>query len=273
MGAPLNEEPLDQYLNRPVAKPIARLLLRTPVTPNHVSMAVAALGVVAGVALGWGPRWAAVAAAGLGWAAMVLDCVDGLLARARGGGSKYGYLIDGVADSVVATATHLGFISAALATPVGAAAGAIGVVPVVVLCGVFMAMHSTTYESVKFRYRMTLGDEPGAHLAVQQRVLESLENDTGFFKAVARFGFRTYYESQRRLNLQAEVEGPVSKRAWMLNISLGPTLRLAVLLASGSAAAWRPEAIWIYPAYSLVLGNLLFVWVRFEARRPAPAVE
>ena len=69
------------------------------------------------------------------------------------------------------------------------------------------------------------------------------------------------------MNRQAEEEGPVSRRAFLLSLTLGPTLRLAILLGSACAAAWRPDAIWIYPAYALVVANLFYLWVRFEARQ------
>ncbi|HEV3141367.1 MAG TPA: hypothetical protein VGY57_12655, partial [Vicinamibacterales bacterium] len=48
------EELVDFYVHRPLARPIARALLPTSITPNGVTIIGGALGVLAGVALWYG---------------------------------------------------------------------------------------------------------------------------------------------------------------------------------------------------------------------------
>ena len=83
------------HLNRRASRPIARLLARTPVTPNQVtlvSLCVAA-GSLASFALG-----SPIAGGLLAQAGSVIDGVDGDLARFVGRGSKFGSFFDAVVD-------------------------------------------------------------------------------------------------------------------------------------------------------------------------------
>lgn len=86
---------VSRHLNRRASRPIARLLARTPVTPNQVtlvSLCVAA-GSLASFALG-----SPVAGGLLAQAGSVIDGVDGDLARFAGRGSKFGSFFDAVVD-------------------------------------------------------------------------------------------------------------------------------------------------------------------------------
>ena len=101
------DETFDTVFCRPLANPFARLLSRTPVTANQVTLLSALVGAVAGLLYafpGWGPAYGAL----LLLAMMVLDCTDGALARMRGGGTWQGRVLDGVADLVSTFSVHLG---------------------------------------------------------------------------------------------------------------------------------------------------------------------
>lgn len=272
MAVPLDEEPLDRYLNRPAAVPVVRLLLHTPVSANQVSVMAAVAGILAGVLLGLRLSWGPAAALGLGWAAMMLDCADGQIARARGGGTRFGYLIDGACDYVIATATHVGFILAALASPAFASLSPVLTVAVVVACGIFMAVHSGVFESLKFRYRGALGGDLEGHLNRQKEILAGLESEKGLFLGVVRSAFGAYLSSQSKLNDAAIASGPISRGTFLLAVLLGPTMRLAVLLLSAFATRWWADALWAYPVYALVFANLVYVWVSIRSR-PSPAGE
>ncbi len=94
------EEPVDVFVHRPVGYVIARLALRTPVTPNQITVASMVLGLGAGVAMAARfPHHEVVAGAGLLISAS-LDCADGMLARMRRSFSEIGRMLDGVADLV-----------------------------------------------------------------------------------------------------------------------------------------------------------------------------
>jgi phosphatidylglycerophosphate synthase len=87
------------HLVHPVSRAVVDGLLRTPVTPNQVS--IASVACAAGAAacylnLAW--PWAAFAGLACQFAWHVLDGADGDLARRSGRASPLGELIDGVCD-------------------------------------------------------------------------------------------------------------------------------------------------------------------------------
>jgi phosphatidylglycerophosphate synthase len=94
------DSPISKYIYRPVSRPLTRLLVGTPVTPNQISLAVLALG-----ALGcWlvaqpGPRALAIGS-GLVLLAGFIDGCDGELARLRLTTSKLGAWLDTIVDEL-----------------------------------------------------------------------------------------------------------------------------------------------------------------------------
>jgi phosphatidylglycerophosphate synthase len=100
------EEIPDWYLHRPIARRAVNLLLPTSVTPNEVTMWSGVAGVLAAVALVFGVAHPALrlVSAALLLASVVLDCVDGQLARARKTMSAGGTALDTVVDVVVSLA-------------------------------------------------------------------------------------------------------------------------------------------------------------------------
>lgn len=95
MPPSLLEGPVSRYLNRPLSRPVAGWLARTPVTPNQVSvfslfMALGALGLFA--------SGVHIAAGVLIQATSVADGVDGDLARLKGMATRFGSAFDAVLD-------------------------------------------------------------------------------------------------------------------------------------------------------------------------------
>jgi hypothetical protein len=89
---------ITRYLYRPISFPLTRLLVWTPITPNQVSYAVAAL-----VAFGcWLTAHASmqrvIAGTAVVLAASYLDCCDGEIARVKLTSSRLGAWIDTVID-------------------------------------------------------------------------------------------------------------------------------------------------------------------------------
>jgi len=103
-------EPVNRYIQDPIAKQIVRLLKNTPITPNQVTY----FSVLLGFASGYAFSFASPASLFLGGilleATLVLDCVDGQLARAKGMASEWGRLIDGIAGYFAYLAVILGLI-------------------------------------------------------------------------------------------------------------------------------------------------------------------
>jgi hypothetical protein len=93
------QDPLNHYLYHPLAWQLARLLSKTPLTPNVVSVFGGLLVVLAAIAYtqsGWPYTAALGLALHMGW--HVVDGADGDLARITGRASPLGELIDGVCD-------------------------------------------------------------------------------------------------------------------------------------------------------------------------------
>lgn len=104
MSKPFETEELaDRYVHRPLAALLVRALIRTPMTPNQVTLLSGAVGVLSGAALAWGADRPAARLLGgiLLFVAVVFDCSDGQLARARGTFSTTGAVLDGMSDYAV----------------------------------------------------------------------------------------------------------------------------------------------------------------------------
>ncbi|MFT5353207.1 MAG: phosphatidylglycerophosphate synthase [Polyangiales bacterium] len=101
------EDPINIRVHRPLAYGFVRLIWRTPITPNMVTLMSVIVGTIAGAMFIWGSRGAMVAGGILLWSAAILDGADGLLARAKKLQSEFGRAIDGWADMVVALVTVL----------------------------------------------------------------------------------------------------------------------------------------------------------------------
>ncbi len=95
------EEPLDLFVNRPLAFLLALALRPLPITPNMVTLVAMAVGVAAGYSFGQGTKQGALLGVLLLMLANILDCTDGQLARLRGTSSRLGKTLDGLADMVV----------------------------------------------------------------------------------------------------------------------------------------------------------------------------
>jgi hypothetical protein len=106
------EEPVDYWVNRPLASILVKALAPLPVTPNQVTIASGIVGLVAGAVLATAPldsRWQAPLAGALLYVSILLDCADGQLARLRGQSSLVGRFLDGVVDVGPIGAIFLGF--------------------------------------------------------------------------------------------------------------------------------------------------------------------
>ena len=87
--------PVSRHLNRRVSRPLARLLVPTPLTPNAVSAIACALGFGAAVLIAAGQ---AIAGGVLVQLSSIVDGVDGDLARAKGMETRFGGVLDAVLD-------------------------------------------------------------------------------------------------------------------------------------------------------------------------------
>lgn len=106
------EEPVDYYVNRPIAAYLVRAFARTPITPNQVTALSGLVGAAAGVAIGATPlgmKLQVPIGGCLLFLSLLLDCADGQLARLKGQSSMMGRALDGYIDVIPTAAVFLGF--------------------------------------------------------------------------------------------------------------------------------------------------------------------
>lgn len=97
-------ENLDDPLNRWYRYPAARALLRVagglPLRPDHITYIHTLVGIAGSALVAFGSRWQLVVAFFLLEARMILDCYDGVLARAKKLSSPRGRTLDELGDAV-----------------------------------------------------------------------------------------------------------------------------------------------------------------------------
>jgi len=86
---------VSKYLNRRISEPIARLLVKTPVTPNQVTVAAFGIAVLSLVGFILGQN---IVAGLLAQLSSIVDGIDGSLARLKGMFSTFGGFLDSVLD-------------------------------------------------------------------------------------------------------------------------------------------------------------------------------
>jgi phosphatidylglycerophosphate synthase len=140
---PVADSYLAVLLDRPMSRPVTRRLLRTRVTPSQVTALALAIGLLGAMGLATASYWERLLGVLLLVASLVLDCVDGDLARARLTEAPAGAWLDLIGDYLVnlavfgALAVGLlreglppggGWAALALVTGVGAAMAVVHVV-------------------------------------------------------------------------------------------------------------------------------------------------
>ena len=148
------EELVDLYIHRPLAARLIPLLVRTPITPNQVTILSGLTGIAAGLCFALGTRRPVLClvAAGLLFLSVVLDCSDGQLARAKGISSTTGAILDGIADYLVGIAMAIGgsyFMATTFHSPWFWLLGLAGAVS--------SALQSALFDHAKTRYVALVG--------------------------------------------------------------------------------------------------------------------
>jgi phosphatidylglycerophosphate synthase len=92
---------VNRWINRPLAWPLVQLLKPTRITPNQVSVVSFLIGMVGVAFFTMGSYKWFVAAGILSQLSSIVDCVDGMLARAKDMGSEFGKYLDIFLDRIV----------------------------------------------------------------------------------------------------------------------------------------------------------------------------
>src|SRR5256885_6593451 len=154
---------VDRHFNRRCSRWITRWLLRTPLTPNGVTVLATAVGILAAVAFGVGGDAPGIVGALLFQLSAILDCCDGEVARLKFMESAFGQQLAVVLDNVVHLALYAGIAWASFEHNWG---------PMALLLGGFaMLGNVAAFVVVQRATRMRKGLAPE-----RRRVVESILN-------------------------------------------------------------------------------------------------
>lgn len=269
------EEWVDERIHRPLARRVVALLLHTPITPNQVTLLSGLVGVSGGVVTGLATDWPAGRLLGgaLLFAAVVLDCCDGQLARARKISSTYGAILDGIADYAVGIALGVGagaYMAATFGSPWYWLLALLGIAS--------SAVQSALFDHTKSRYIARAGagysereEDLGAVRAERDRAWRERRLRDALLLAL----YHNYSMVQHAALQIAPAADPAAyraanagrMRAWTL-LGIGTHFALGYVLLT--ASYWWPPAIAVYFALCTTLLNLyLVVLMRLEARQAA----
>lgn len=103
-------EPIVRYVQEPAARPLVYAFKETPVTPNQVTALSALLAIGAAYLFSLGETRAMIQGGIIFEISLILDSVDGELARAKGLASEWGRIVDGIGDYVSSIAVLIGLM-------------------------------------------------------------------------------------------------------------------------------------------------------------------
>jgi len=103
-------EPVNIYIHEPIAKRLVSVLKNTFITPNQVTYLSVLVGFASGYSFSQGNWETSIVGGILLELTLILDCVDGQLARTKNIASDWGRLIDGIAGYFAYLAVVLGII-------------------------------------------------------------------------------------------------------------------------------------------------------------------
>jgi phosphatidylglycerophosphate synthase len=105
---------LAALLDRRLSRPLTRWLIRTSLAPSHVTLVGVAMGLLGAAGLATVSYWGRLGGVVLLVASLVLDCVDGDMARARLAQSGAGAQLDVIGDYLVNLAVFAGLATGLL---------------------------------------------------------------------------------------------------------------------------------------------------------------
>jgi len=256
---------IDDPTNSWIVHPLGRLLLVPAlglrIGPNPVSLAGLASGAAAAAAF---HRWADPRFATLGFLLavlwLVLDGLDGMIARATGAASDFGRLLDGLCDHMVFVLLYV-----SVATAIGTA----GAWCLAIAAGAVHAVQASLFEGERLRYHRRIETDPGP--AVRPSSPHRL---TRLYEAVAQLPDGWAAPFDRRLRT---APAPAALAAAYRIAARGP-LRLMALLTNNmrvlalyaACLAGDPRLFWwleLGPMTAVTVAGLL--WHRRVERRLA----
>jgi hypothetical protein len=218
------------FVVRRLSKPLTRLALRLGWSPNAITLLSFAIGVAAAAAFALGDRWALVIGALLLQLSLVVDCVDGEVARATRRFSALGAWLDASTDRVKEFLAYAGLA-------VGAVAWGVDIWWLAVVLVVLQTTrHMSDYDFSRVQ-RMREAQVP---------VRDVRLSDDGAEGAAGGWSVSSAMELSTRMNRRDAVRWakraihlPIGERWLIISVVaalLGPAWALGVLLAAGLVA-------------------------------------
>lgn len=219
------------FVVRRLSKPLTRLALRLGLSPNTVTLVSFVVGLAAAGAFALGDRWALVAGAVLLQASLVVDCVDGEVARATRRFSALGAWLDASTDRVKEYLAYAGLAAGA------AAIEGVDIWPLALVMVVLQTTrHMTDYDFSRVQRRREA-------LVLPRSVLEPSDGAEG---SASGWSVQGAMELSARVNRRDAVRWakraihlPIGERWLIISLAaaiLGATWALGLLLAAGLVA-------------------------------------
>jgi choline kinase/phosphatidylglycerophosphate synthase len=262
---PAAEELLDLWIYRPIAFVLARILVRTDVTPNQITGAALVSSVVAAVAFTTGSRVGFISGAMLYALSNVLDCCDGMVARLKRNGTQLGRMVDVFADTVSGVLIYIG-IGVGLAR----ADAAIPISPWLLVCigGASFALQSALFDRQRNRF---LSRIEGAGRGIEGEIVAVAATTAVNGSLLLRLLSRAYIRYMRWQRNGVD-DDPIDARTLRLWSITGSTTHVTVVVTT--MLIGQPLALFVY---TMLLANVwcaaLLLRGRRRARRVAIAAE
>jgi hypothetical protein len=268
------EEPLDVYLYRPLAFIIVKAFYSLPITPNQYSLVALFAGIASGYNLVKGTSL------GFKWGAFyfflfaILDCCDGMVARLKKNGTKYGRLIDGLVDYAV---NAIVYVTLALGLKKQYSADLFQPWILVITAGVSKAVHSILYDHYLTEYISNEKGDGGFVVReieeVKARIVESEKSNSLFIRRMALKVYLGYTSIQagnqgRQLALKPLLYCQRNLRALKMWSVIGPSSHMFVLIIA--CILNEPYLLFIY---AIIFGNswlLMMLIYQFKINQELP---
>ena len=195
-------EPINVHINEPIAKKIVGVLKDTFITPNQVTYLSVLVGFASGYSFSQGNSISSIFGGLLLELTLILDCVDGQLARAKNMASDLGRLIDGIAGYFAYLAVVYGIIS-----------GYPNFSTEVIAIAVFTILRAISYDYCKQTIgMMALKGFDGVQMEIQS-TFEKLQKKTSnilvlyfYYMQVQRLIFQGKWETLRNMKNREVLE-------------------------------------------------------------------